>query len=722
MSDINDTITDVIVEKYDLDKYSQAINVSVDAMVKFVTELSISQVAVAFTKEGFTETLTQQDIEAHSMASIINFAKKEKAEMLELATKEQGTNSVKATTYQYLADVWEKVADNNQKALDKLASNTLNDKIFDTLGKVEIVKNISKMTIDFVEDAYKDGFSGATVNGLDATAHTLHDIVYGKFYNELLVPKMDKIILNWGLNPKSLVMHAAKGGLIGLLLTAEYKFIKWATYEICNSETVHLFDREWFVSASDWIFGNLDKIAIGSDEFDAVASVYTLLQTNSDWGLTDDEWLQLLGSDEVRNMDIAKVKHVLAESIKIITGNEIKINTTEDMVNAVKENYEAFKNVRGFGLMVPLENTWKNFISEDSDFGLAMRYALKNLNNFIISSNKAEKINIDYSPFNQNGELDLYSINNKNGMTESYIQDRLNMLKFLYSNKLHDEEYQDLASGIILGNSLDAIYGHQADYSPMSDKSHSQIVFGTDGDDSEISGGSEADHLYGGAGNDTLKGGTRTIKTDSGDGYDFEEDEDDNSRDYLEGGVGFDTYYVGNKDMIFDCDMTGLIHFETKGKSIDKLELYKKAEVKEVKNKEEIIKTIYESDDHQFKAYTFSNSKDLMLEYQGSIVTIKNYLVLADEQHNLGITLKQAKETQDPPDFPTKDDSNPDNPIEPTEIYAQAKYNQATIYANVAVKYYGRQTGWDGLGIDNGGDYLSAASAKQLYAQMSKYG
>ena len=60
--------------------------------------------------------------------------------------------------------------------------------------------------------------------------------------------------------------------------------------------------------------------------------------------------------------------------------------------------------------------------------------------------------------------------------------------------------------------------------------------------------------------------------------------------------------------------------------------------------------------------------------------------------------------------------------MNPQKSYAQAKYNQATIYANVAVKYYGRQTGWDGLGIDNGGDYLSAASAKQLYAQMSKYG
>ena len=226
MSDINDTTTDVIVEKYDLDKYSQAINASVDAMVKFVSELSISQVTVALQKEGFTETLTQQDIEAHSMASIINFAKKEKAEMLELAAKAQSTNSVKATTYQYLADVWEKVADNNQKSLDKLASNTLNDKIFDTLGKVDIVKNISKMTIDFVEDAYKDGFSNATVNGLDATARTLHDIVYGKFYNELLVPKMDKIILDWGLNPKSLTMYAAKGGLIGLLLTAEYEGVK----------------------------------------------------------------------------------------------------------------------------------------------------------------------------------------------------------------------------------------------------------------------------------------------------------------------------------------------------------------------------------------------------------------------------------------------------------------------------------------------------------------
>ena len=92
MSDVIDTS-----KTYDSEKYAKAINASVDAMVKFVYELSLSQVTVALQKEGFTKTLTQQDIEAYSTANLIDFAKQEKAEMLKLAT-EHNTNSIKATT------------------------------------------------------------------------------------------------------------------------------------------------------------------------------------------------------------------------------------------------------------------------------------------------------------------------------------------------------------------------------------------------------------------------------------------------------------------------------------------------------------------------------------------------------------------------------------------------------------------------------------------------
>ena len=55
------------------------------------------------------------------------------------------------------------------------------------------------------------------------------------------------------------------------------------------------------------------------------------------------------------------------------TGNPDHKKLGELVFNAVKENYSNFKNMRGFGLMVPLENTWKNSVNDNDDFGLAIR-------------------------------------------------------------------------------------------------------------------------------------------------------------------------------------------------------------------------------------------------------------------------------------------------------------------------------------------------------------
>ncbi|MBQ9620135.1 MAG: hypothetical protein IJR44_06550, partial [Neisseriaceae bacterium] len=58
----------------------------------------------------------------------------------------------------------------------------------------------------------------------------------------------------------------------------------------------------------------------------------------------------------------------------------------------------------------------------------------------------------------------------------------------------------------------------------------------------------------------------------------------------------------------------------------------------------------------------------------------------------------------------------------PVEIYGVGKYNQINVYNNkISIQYYSRQTEWDGIGIDLGGDVLMGTGAKQVYAQMSKY-
>jgi hypothetical protein len=66
---------------------------------------------------------------------------------------------------------------------------------------------------------------------------------------------------------------------------------------------------------------------------------------------------------------------------------------------------------------------------------LAWRYALQELNPFVIPG-------IDYSAFNQNGELDLYDREmNPRGMTPEYIAMRAQML---YWRLQYDERGQDL--------------------------------------------------------------------------------------------------------------------------------------------------------------------------------------------------------------------------------------------------------------------------------------
>ena len=60
------------------------------------------------------------------------------------------------------------------------------------------------------------------------------------------------------------------------------------------------------------------------------------------------------------------------------------------------------------------------------------------------------------------------------------------------------------------------------------------------GSENTLIGGKGSDHLYGATGDDTLIGG-------------ISKTEDDGESDYMQGGDGFDTYYVGNKDVIFDA-------------------------------------------------------------------------------------------------------------------------------------------------------------------------
>ncbi len=189
---------------------------------------------------------------------------------------------------------------------------------------------------------------------------------------------------------------------------------------------------------------------------------------------------------------------------------------------------------------------------------LAYRYALLKLNPFVITD-------IDYSQFNQNGELELYSPENPDGMTDEYIEKRAEML---------EAKIQELTTGTSNGeHSYRDIATEQDILSPYTDYGsggngirnyRSEVIFADDDGQTitSLDYGNTNDFLFGGKGSDTLEAGE--------------------GNDYLEGNKGTDTLIGGDgDDTLFGGTGNDTLHgdsenendgkfgfFETKGNDV----------------------------------------------------------------------------------------------------------------------------------------------------------
>ncbi len=149
--------------------------------------------------------------------------------------------------------------------------------------------------------------------------------------------------------------------------------------------------------------------------------------------------------------------------------------------------------------------------------GLAYRYALKNLNPFAVTGNDTI-----YAQHNVDHLLDIYSASDETGqLTLQYLTDRAKMLSWLVLRNTQDTQ------GVITRNptSENALYtdvasGTQIRVGAVSDNQRQQFYF-NDANNTPFRGFGLADHIYGGAGNDTLSG--------------------NGGNDYLEGGAGNDS-------------------------------------------------------------------------------------------------------------------------------------------------------------------------------------
>lgn len=187
-------------------------------------------------------------------------------------------------------------------------------------------------------------------------------------------------------------------------------------------------------------------------------------------------------------------------------------------------------------------DTFKNMALQNDDIGIATRYALFNLRNFVVK-------NIDYESYNEDKTLDLLSLNSPNGMSQTYIDKRSEMIL----EKLKEENGQATDKHFIFNDTTQNIYVNQDLSLPHPKESSllnktlntfsAEVIFGGEKDDIITSHdyGDKNDFLFGGKGDDTLNGGK--------------------GNDYLEGGTGFDTYILEGNDTIFDSDGQGKLQY-----------------------------------------------------------------------------------------------------------------------------------------------------------------
>ena len=143
---------------------------------------------------------------------------------------------------------------------------------------------------------------------------------------------------------------------------------------------------------------------------------------------------------------------------------------------------------------------------------LAVRYALEELNPFVV-------LGVDYSQHNQNGELDLYDANTApNGMSEQYLTDRASFLVAAVQAEVENATisadkiyYLDAASGLEL-QPFELVQKYDNTGLPYWEElpvaGAPRYIFGSNnGDTYDGRFYNVVQHVYGGAGDDSIKTG-----------------------------------------------------------------------------------------------------------------------------------------------------------------------------------------------------------------------
>lgn len=212
----------------------------------------------------------------------------------------------------------------------------------------------------------------------------------------------------------------------------------------------------------------------------------------------------------------------------------------------------------------------------DADMNsIAFRYSMVNGLSFVLNSSDDDSL---YAPHNLNGELELYSDDHPDGLSESYLDDRAAYMRYLLEANTVDQEDTPTAfdsDGVAVNfvdgernfgelGSLVSFGSDESDYIDASSELAGARLYGAAGSDILIGSGAD-DHLEGSGGNDSLVGGLGADQLYGGSGDDAlfggGINSGDSAGDELYGGSGFDNYLAGNGDTISDSDASGRVQF-----------------------------------------------------------------------------------------------------------------------------------------------------------------
>lgn len=623
-----------------------------NAIAKLNTEAFNAIHGLAESKNNILTNLEVVEEKIKASATDVEKTAWQKFKQLNLNRLEQVNNEIADIAKQHSLAI-DKI-DSPKTILDKIAGNhTYGEKYFAAISTLFNYANFARLVLNY-NNVMKNGneedlfnYTAGWVNYVSTLSPTKAAGWFASVDKWLDVVIDEKLLANIAnASRKAILSGAARGLVTGILMDISYKVGYKVGERIWGDVFKGIYGvtaYEYYADEFDALYSTIFQHSSGS-ELNAVIAFNTMILSRfvnqQRESVIKEDSADLFGADDYKEISFAKVLFTYKKLYRAVTGKNDAEQLTDAaaMMAHMESAYPAFKEFSGTKLLVLTKEQNEELLKQANrpdEYGMAARYALQNLNPFMLLGEK-----VDYRKFSPHGELDLYSADNPNGMTEGYLKDRLEMLKqqndFFVHNvsgskrfgalglinspetahalrNMDDVLYEDFSANGGKGLQLDINYKNM----PESVKQH--ISFGTNQNDDkgELTGGSKNDRLYGLAGDDTLKGL--------------------GGSDHMEGGIGFDTYHIEDEDTVFDSDGKGKLVFKN-GKTAGQFERIADQD------------GVWRSEGMQ----AIRQGNDLKVSADGDSATIQNFFVQAAAGTDgslslLGITLADAVPTEERP-------------------------------------------------------------------------